>query len=122
MDKMNLTLDQVIAVNKNKGNNANANAAGGGKMRNKKRVNKRSGGRGGYDAAARAGHQGGGGGEGGVAAPVSLPRRFSVSPVSPKLLVSNLAPTVSDADVAELFSEFGAVRYSARHHDAQGQR
>ena len=120
MDKMNLTLDQVIAVNKNKGNNANANAAGGGKMRNKKRVNKRSGWRGGYDAAARAGHQGGEGG--GVAAPVSLPRRFSVSPVSPKLLVSNLAPTVSDADVAELFSEFGAVRYSALHHDAQGQR
>ena len=41
---------------------------------------------------------------------------------SNKIVVSNLAPSVSDDDVRELFKDSGDIRYYALHHDRCGRR
>ncbi len=39
-----------------------------------------------------------------------------------KLLVSNLAVSVSNDDLAELFADVGNFMHSELHHDSQGRR
>ncbi len=137
MDKMQMSLDDIISMNKtsggggdNKANNSNNNSAnrnngggGGGKMRRgRSQGQTRSTFNDGYRARAQElalrrlmrRQQGQGQGQAG--------RTQAPALASNKILVSNLAETVSESDVMELFQEFGRIRYAALHHDAAGNR
>ena len=128
MDKMSMSLDDII--NMNKSGNGGGGGSGGGKMsvagqRRQRRQTAGGGGGGGPGYAASAQNlaaqrllrrQS----AGAALAPAAQLSASAPLPLSNKVLVSNLAETVSDADVRELFSEFGALRYWALHHDAAG--
>jgi len=110
-DKMDLPLDDIVKMNK---------TSGGGKKRTRmfrshgNRGVSGSGGLGGRGGKARFGRGG---------ALRALPHQMHANAeVTNKILVSNLANTVSDEDVRELFHEFGQIRYSALHHDTRGRR
>lgn len=127
MDKMDLSLDTIIEMNKSV--QGAAKGAGGGKSRKRRSYPGHHGGGPVAGTGADTDSQGfedpvrGAGASAQHLAAARL-RRSAPGPRvdSNKILVSNLADTVSDDDVAELFSEFGKVRYSALHHDAGGRR
>ncbi|KAM4612264.1 THO complex subunit 4-A-like isoform 2-T2 [Polymixia lowei] len=141
-DKMNMSLDDIIKLNK-KGGSGRGGRGG------------RGGGRG---TSGRSGNGGRAGGSGPVRsrqnfsrernsrpAPYSRPRELpdkwqhdmydggigsrtggSAAPVQGvasggKLLVSNLDFGVSDADIKELFAEFGTLKKAAVHYDRSGR-
>nr|XP_039248110.1 THO complex subunit 4-like [Styela clava] len=136
-DKIDLSLDDIISQNK-KGRGGRRGGGGGGRGR--------FGGRGGARRDGRRGGGGGGGRRGGRPAPYKrsggVPDdkwdhdMYSGGGAGPvrrtggargniggtgKLLVSNLDFGVSDQDITELFSEFGAMRKSAIHYDKSGR-
>lgn len=127
-DKLDLSLDDIIKQGKDKrgGGRGRGSRGSGGRFRG--RGNRRDGGRGGgrgrpspYTRSDKVPedkwdhdmYSGGGG-------PVRRTRGNVGSGVG-KLLVSNLDFGVSDQDITELFSEFGAMRKSAIHYDRSGR-
>ena len=50
-----------------------------------------------------------------------LPPRNAVWVPTNKILISNLAASVTGADIHELFADHGRIRFSALHHDGVGR-
>lgn len=129
-DKIDLSLDDIIKQNKDKrGGRGRGGGRGTGGRFNRGRGGRRDGGRGRgrgrpspYTRSDKVPedrwdhdmYSGGGGG------PIRRGNRGNLGGVG-KLLVSNLDFGVSDQDITELFSEFGAMRKSAIHYDRSGR-
>uniref|UniRef100_H2YJR8 RRM domain-containing protein n=1 Tax=Ciona savignyi TaxID=51511 RepID=H2YJR8_CIOSA len=138
-DKLDLSLDDIIKINKK------TKTGGAGRGRGGRRGGRGGASRGGV-SQARNKRGGGGGtrgrGRGSARQPYTrgkIPDRWehdmykgkSAGAVRSgvdtrgggvgKLLVSNLDYAVSDSDITELFSEFGALRKSAVHYDRTGR-
>ncbi len=110
MDKMDMSLDDIVQMNK---------SSAGGKMRRRGGWQRGAAGGAGYAATAQQ-----------LAARRLLRRQGAPAPLAPpspaavisnKILVSNLACGVSEGDVHELFRDFGRLRYAALHHDSAGK-
>lgn len=135
VNKMDMSLDDIIKANKIKGGlrrgGGGAGRGGRGRGRGLRRgfgtgrgrpgpVQRPAGGnrntfgqRGNVDGRwSHDMYQGGGGGGGGGMRQMSGPA---------KLLISNLDFGVSDSDIHELFGEFGAMRNAAVHYDRSGR-
>jgi THO complex subunit 4 len=55
------------------------------------------------------------------APPAPTPAAATLLAPSNKIIISNLAPSVSNGDVQELFGDFGRVHAAALHHDGLGR-
>ncbi|XP_023337749.1 THO complex subunit 4 [Eurytemora carolleeae] len=120
-DKVDMSLDDIIANDrKSRGGSRGASRGGGGGRYISGRGG-RGGSRGGQSPGRRSSFppRGNNFGGGGYDARRSLP----VTTSGPgKLLISNLDYGVSEGDLYELFSEFGNIKMAIVHYDRSGMR